>query len=164
MQIVIRAAVMFFFVWFLTRSMGKKELSDLSVFEMILLIVMGDLIQQAVTQQDQSVTGGMLAIATIGLLVLLFSNIAYRWGRTRAVIEGVPVIVVMNGRPVESMMRLERLSMDELKDAAREQGIVDLREVRVAVLEPEGQISFLKADGGDDGGAGEKSASHHIKS
>ena len=62
MQIVLRAAAMYFFVWFMTRAMGKKEMAQLSVFEMILAVTMGDLIQQGVTQEDQSVTGAMLAV------------------------------------------------------------------------------------------------------
>ncbi|MDP9343876.1 MAG: DUF421 domain-containing protein [Actinomycetota bacterium] len=150
MQIVVRAAVMYFFVWFLTRAMGKKEMAQLSVFEMILAVTMGDLIQQGVTQEDQSLTGAMLAVGTIGMLVVLFSFVAYKTPRTRSAIEGIPVILVRDGKPVQRAMQYERISLDEVKDAARAQGIETLAQVKLAILEPGGTFSFLKADGQDD--------------
>src|SRR5437773_2341841 len=112
MQIVVRAAVLYLFVWFLTRAMGKKELSQLSVFEMILAVAMGDLIQQGVTQEDMSVTGAMLAVGTIGLMVVLFSLISYRSPKARGAIEGIPMIVVRNGKPIERALAYERLTLD----------------------------------------------------
>jgi uncharacterized membrane protein YcaP (DUF421 family) len=143
-QIVVRAAVLYFFVWFLTRALGKKELSQLSVFEMILAVTIGDLIQQGVTQEDLSMTGSMLAVGTFGMLVLIFSVISYRSPKARGTIEGLAVIVVRNGQPNERAMRYERLTLDELKDAARAQGIGDLGEIKLGILEPGGSFSFLK--------------------
>ncbi len=149
MQIVVRAAAMYLFVWFLTRAMGKKELSQLSVFEMILAVTIGDLIQQGVTQEDQSVTGAMLAVGTIGMLVVVFSVVAHKAPRTRSAIEGIPVVLVRDGKPVPRAMEYERVSMEEVKDAARAQGIDDLGQVKLAILEPGGSFSFLKS-GGDE--------------
>lgn len=146
MQIVLRAAVMYMFIWFVTRSMGKKELSNLSVFEMILLIVTGDLIQQGVMQEDDSVTGAALAIATLALFVVGFSFASYKWGKSRPVLEGVPVVILRNGMPLEEVMKFERLSLDELKEAARQHGIADLSAVDVGILEADGKFSFLKLD------------------
>src|SRR6266508_4459227 len=100
MQIVVRAAAMYLFVWFLTRAMGKKEMTQLSVFEMILAVTIGDLIQQGVTQEDVSVTGAMLAVGTFGVLIVVFSFVSYKVPGARPGIEGVPVIVVRDGRPV----------------------------------------------------------------
>ena len=145
MQIVVRAAVMYLFIWFITRSMGKKELSNLSVFEMILLIVTGDLIQQGVMQEDNSMTGAGLAIATLALFVVAFSYSSYRWGRARPALEGVPVIILRDGIPLDHVMTLERLSLDEVKEAARQHGIADLAEVDLGILEADGKFSFLKA-------------------
>lgn len=144
MQIVVRAAVMYLFVFFITRSMGKKELSDLSVFEMILLIVTGDLIQQGVMQEDNSVTGAALAIATLALFVVAFSYASFRWGRARPVLEGRPVVVLKDGQPLEGALRLERLTIGELKEAARLNGISDLADVEFAILEDDGKFSFLR--------------------
>jgi uncharacterized membrane protein YcaP (DUF421 family) len=147
MEIVVRATVIFTFVLLLTRAMGKKELAQLTAFELILLIVIGDLVQQGVTQEDQSLTGSMLAAGTIGLLIVILSVIGYRWHGTQRMIRGIPVVVVQGGRPVEWVMRMERLSIEDLLEGAREQGIPDLGQVRLGILEPDGKFSFIRYDG-----------------
>lgn len=146
MQIVVRAFVMYVFILLLLRGLGKKELSSLSAFELVLLVVMGDLVQQGITLEDQSLTGSMLAIGTIGVLVMAASYISFRWVRTRHLIEGVPVVVVRDGAPLPETLRRERLDIEELLGAARAQGIADLNEVAIALLEPDGKFSFIKAD------------------
>jgi uncharacterized membrane protein YcaP (DUF421 family) len=146
MEIVLRALVIFTFILVLTRAMGKKELSELTAFELILLVTIGDLVQQGVTQEDQSLTGAMLVVGTLGLLIVGLSYAGFRWGAGRPVIEGLPVVVVRDGRPVEEALRLERLTLEELKESARHQGIGDLARVRVAILEPDGKFSFIQED------------------
>src|SRR5436190_6532297 len=146
MQIIVRSVVLFFFVWFVTRAVGRKELAGLSSFELILLIVMGDLIQQGVTGDDRSVIGAMLAVATFGLLTLAISYGSFRWSRAGQVVEGLPVVILRNGRPLEEVLKVERLTEDEIKDAAREHGIADLREISVGIMEPDGKFSFLRVD------------------
>jgi uncharacterized membrane protein YcaP (DUF421 family) len=150
MEIVVRTVVIFFFVLALTRAMGKKELSQLTAFELILLVTIGDLVQQGVTQEDQSLTGAMLAVGTLGLLIVLLSYVQYRWKGTRRFIRGIPVVVVRGGRPVEEAIKMERLDLEEILEGAREQGIDDLAKVKLAVLEPDGKFSFIQfGDGGD---------------
>jgi uncharacterized membrane protein YcaP (DUF421 family) len=147
MEIVFRTVVVFLFVLLLTRAMGKKELSQLTAFELILFVTIGDLVQQGVTQEDQSLTGAMLAVGTIGLLIVTLSFIGYRWTDTRSVIRGLPVVVLRNGEPDQKVLKIERVAMEELVEAAREQGIADLADVRLAVLEPDGKFSFIEAEG-----------------
>ena len=146
MEIVFRTVVVFLFVLLLTRAMGKKELSQLTAFELILFVTIGDLVQQGVTQEDQSLTGAMLAVGTIGLLIVILSFVGYRWTDTRSVIRGVPVVVLRNGEPDEKVLEIERVAVEELVEAAREQGIADLADVRLAVLEPDGKFSFIESD------------------
>jgi uncharacterized membrane protein YcaP (DUF421 family) len=146
MQIIVRAAALFFFVWFVTRALGRKELAEISSFELILLIVMGDLIQQGVTGDDRSVVGAMLAVATMGLLVLAFSYVSFRWSRAQSIIEGSPVLIVHDGRPLKEVLQIERLTEDEVREAAREQGIADIEDVEVGVIEADGTFSFIKKD------------------
>ena len=150
MEIVLRATVIFFFLWMLTRALGKRELAEMTAFELLLLMVVGDLIQQGVTQEDMSVTGAMLAVGTIGAWIVTFSWLSYRFRRARKVIEGVPVIVVRDGRPVEPALRLERVSLDEILESARNQGIANLSDIDLGILEPSGQFSFLQHKPGDD--------------
>ena len=147
MQIVVRASIMFIFIFFVMRVIGRKELAELSAFELILVIVMGDLIQQGVTQQDNSVTGAITAISTFVVWMLAFSYISFRSKRARSFIEGRPVIVVRDGKFLDKMLHYERLKRDEVADAAREQGITDLADVEFGVLESDGSFSFLRYDG-----------------
>jgi len=147
MEMVLRASALYFFLWAITRGLGKRELAEMSAFELLLLVTVGDLIQQGVTQEDMSVTGAMLAVGTIATWILIFSWMGFRWRRARQVIEGVPVVVVRDGRPLEEAMRLERVTIDEILEGARQQGIADLRDVQLAILEPDGRFSFLKQEG-----------------
>lgn len=146
MEIVLRSAAVFVFLWFLTRIIGKKELAEISAFELVLLVVIGDLVQQGVTQEDMSVTGAILATGTIALLVVLMSYVSFRWRRADRVVEGIPVVIVSDGRMVTESMRFERLTEDEVVSAAREQGIGDIADVRFGVLEPDGKFSFVRFD------------------
>ena len=143
MEIVIRATLVFFFIWALTRAMGKRELAEMSAFELVLLVVIGDLVQQGVTQEDMSVTGAVLAVGTIGLLTLLFSFLGFRWRRAGDVLSGVPIVVARDGLVLEEALRYERLSVQDVREAAREQGIGSLEEIVLGVLEPDGRFSFV---------------------
>lgn len=143
MEIVFRAAAIYFFLWFITRVIGKRELGQMSAFELVLLVTMGDLIQQGVTQEDYSVTGAMLAVGTFALLIVFFAFLSWRFPRARPALEGVAVIVVENGAFREDVMRYERLSDTEVREALREQGIEDLQTVRIGILEPDGKFSFF---------------------
>ena len=145
METVLRAAIMYFVILVLMRAIGKKELSGMSAFELVLLVVMGDLIQQGVTQQDNSLTAAILAVSTMSLLVVATSYVSFRFSRVSKVTDGVPVVIVRNGRIQRELMKVERLTEDELHEAAREQGIGDLRDVAVGILEADGQFSFVKA-------------------
>ncbi len=146
MEIVLRAAFLFGFLWILTRVIGKKELAEMSSFELVLIVTIGDLVQQGVTQEDMSVTGAMLAVGTIALLVVAMSYVGFRWPASKRVIEGVSVIVIDEGRLVDEVIAVERLTADEVIGAAREQGIGDLSDVRYAVLEPDGTFAFVRYD------------------
>jgi uncharacterized membrane protein YcaP (DUF421 family) len=147
MDIVIRAAVVFVFVWLVLRALGKRELGELTAFELVLLFVIGDLVQQSITQNDTSITAAFLAISTIALLIVAQSYAVFRWKRSRKVLEGEPVVVVHEGRFIGPIMRRERMTEDEVLGAAREQGIDDLSTVRVAILENEGKLSFITENG-----------------
>ena len=143
MDIVLRAVVVFVFLLFLTRVVGRRELSSLEPFDLILLIVIGDLVQQGVTQSDHSVTGAILAAGTFGVLTVVVSYLSFRVSRLRPVIEGEPMIVLQDGTPVERNLRRERINVDELAAAARQQGIASLDEVEWGVLETGGRLSFI---------------------
>jgi uncharacterized membrane protein YcaP (DUF421 family) len=143
MDIVLRAAFLFVFVWVITRAVGRRELSTLEPFDLILLVVLGDLIQQGVTQNDFSVTGAMLAGGTIGLMAVVFSWINFRSRRAGDLLEGDPVIVVERGKPIERNLRRNRITIEELAAQARVESIAHIEDIEWAVLETSGQISFI---------------------
>ncbi|MEN3311487.1 MAG: hypothetical protein V7645_816 [Actinomycetota bacterium] len=147
MDIVFRALVVYLFVLVLTRAVGRRELSTLEPFDLILLVMIGDLVQQGVTQNDFSVTGSFLAVGTIGVLTVVFSYLPWRFQVLRPVLEGVPAILMQDGDVVEKNLRRHRLTQEEIAAAARVQNIGSLSEVRWAVLETNGQISFVKKGG-----------------
>jgi uncharacterized membrane protein YcaP (DUF421 family) len=155
MEIILRATAVYFFLWAVARGAGKRELAELSAFELILLVTMGDLIQQSVTQEDMSVTGAFLAVGTLAFWILVFAYLSFRFGRVRRGVEGTPVIVVRHGQPLKDVLRVERVTLDEVKEEARNQGIADLDDVAIGVLESDGRFSFLKrtADGDEPQGS-----------
>jgi uncharacterized membrane protein YcaP (DUF421 family) len=122
-----------------TRVIGRRELSSLEPFDLILLIVLGDLIQQGVTQSDYSFTGLVLAGGTFALLSVGVSYLVFRFRRVRPLFEPEPLILVEDGKLIERNLRRERLTVEEVAAAARLQQIPSLSEVRWAVLETGGQ-------------------------
>jgi len=144
MDISLRAIALFAFILLLTRVMGRRELGSLAPFDMILLIVLGDEIQQGLTQDDYSVTGALIAITTLAVLQRGTSYLSFRFGTVRRILEGEPVVIVQDGRVIESNLRRERLTTGEICEEARQQQIDSLDRVKWAVLEPNGNISFIE--------------------
>jgi uncharacterized membrane protein YcaP (DUF421 family) len=147
MDVVVRAFVAFLFVIALTRLIGRRELSSLQPFDLILLIVVGDLIQQGVTQNDMSVTGLVLAIGIFGVLTMAASYIVFRFPRMRPILEPEPLILIEDGNVIEKNLNKERMTPEELAAEARLQQIDSLDKVKWAVLESGGQISFIPKSG-----------------
>jgi uncharacterized membrane protein YcaP (DUF421 family) len=142
-EIVIRVSIIFFFVWAITRALGKRELAEMTAFELVLLITIGDLVQQGATQDDTSVTGTLLTVSTITIWVLLLSYLGFRWGKARHIIEGKPVLVIDHGHLLEAVLRVERISADEVLETARVQGIERLADIRWGILEADGKFAFV---------------------
>ena len=149
MEIVVRASVMFGFVFLLTRGMKKRTLADLAPFELLFLVVLGDIVQTGVTQEDYSLTGSILAISTFGGWVSLLTWLSWRSGRARRLIEGVPLVLVSDGEPIPAALKLEQMPLDEILEAARQDGLDSLEDIRLAVLEPSGKISIIQREHGD---------------
>ena len=144
MDIVLRAAVAYIFIIFLLRIIGRRELSTLAPSDLVLLVVMGDLVQNGVTQSDQSVTGVLLALSTFALLALVVSVITFKSRRAQTLIKGAPLILVDDGKPVEASMKAERLTLDDIAEEARAQGIEHIDEIKWCVLETSGSMSFIQ--------------------
>jgi uncharacterized membrane protein YcaP (DUF421 family) len=156
MEILVRALTMYLFLWFVIRAMGRTTLGELSAYELIVYITMGDLVQQAVTQQDYSLTGSSMAISVFALCTVGLSWLQWRFPRTRVLVTGRPLVIVRDGRILPGSTRPQRLGEDDIKGAARRQGIESLDDVELAILESDGRISFFTQSDGSDSGSPEK--------
>jgi uncharacterized membrane protein YcaP (DUF421 family) len=143
MDLVIRTFVVISIVFVVTRLVGRRELSSLEPFDLILLVVVGDLIQQGITQSDDSVTGATIVLATVALMTVGLSYLSFRVPRLRPLLEGEPIVLVIDGKTIEPNLRRERITIDDLLEEARQQQLDSLETVRFAVLETSGRISFL---------------------
>ena len=143
MDLVLRAIFLYFFVFLITRVIGRRELSQLAPFDIILLIVAGDAIQQGLTQDDYSLTGAVLVVGTFATLQLITSYTSFKFIRLRSILEGEPIVIVQNGEVLDGNLKRERLTEEEVAEEARLQQIASLDEVEWAVLENSGKISFL---------------------
>ena len=150
MEIVVRAAVVYLLLWVLLRALGKRELSEVTAFELVILVVLGDIIQQGVTQEDMSITGAALAVSTMGLLAVATSIVSQRWPRARPVLEGRPSVVVRDGTVIDETVRSLRMTVDEIHEAARKRGYRDLADIAWVIVEPDGKFSFIEASGESD--------------
>lgn len=146
MDIVLRAIAVFAFLLILTRVIGKRELSSLQPLDLILLIILGDAVQQGLTQDDYSLTGAFLAIGTIAVLQVFTSWVSWKFPRARPVLDGEPIIILQDGELIERNLKRERLTPEEVAEEARQQSIATLSEVKFAILETNGRISFIKND------------------
>ena len=143
MDLILRAIVIFFFVFLITRIVGRRELGSSEPFDMILLVVLGDLVQQGVTQSDNSITGAMLVISTLALLTVAVSVLSLRVKRLRPILDGAPLILVEDGEPNTQNLKRQRLQLAEVLSEARLQQVTTITDIQWAILESSGQISII---------------------
>lgn len=147
MDIVIRSAVVFVFIMLVMRLIGRRELSSLEPFDLLILVVIADFVQQGVTQQDYSVTGAVLAVGTFAVLIVATSWISWHFPRTRPILEGTPVVLVEDGKPIEDNLKRERITIEEIAAQARLRQIDSIKKIRWAILETSGGVSFIPKSG-----------------
>ncbi len=151
MDVVIRSAIIFVVIAVVIRISGKKQIAQLTAFDLILLVTIGDLIGQTVLQEDYSLTAGALAVVTFALLSILLGWLTFFLPRSRGVLQGQPTVVVRDGVVDQVAVRREMLPYAELLETAREAGIRDLRDVELAIMEVDGSFSFFSRTGESDG-------------
>ena len=127
MDLVLRTAFVFFLILLVTRAVGRRELSSMEPFDLILLVVMGDFVQQAVAQSDYSLTGATIVIVTLGLLTVGTAWLSYRFKRLRPALEGEPIVIIADGRLIERNLRAQRMTTEEVAAEARLQRIASAR-------------------------------------
>ena len=143
MDLVLRATFVYFLILIVTRAVGRRELGQLAPADFILLIVIGDLVQQGVTQSDESLTGATVVISTLAVLTVGTAYLGFRFRRLRPLLDGDPIVLIADGRIQERALHRQRITDDELAAEARQQSIGSLADVRYAILESSGKISFI---------------------
>ena len=147
MDLVLRTVFAFVLILVITRAVGRRELSSMEPFDLILLVVIGDLVQQGVTQSDYSLTGATTVLVTMAVLVVATAWLSFRFARLRPLLEGEPTLLISDGELLTRNLRRERMTVDEVRAEARQQSIASFRDIRYAVLETNGKISFITKDG-----------------
>ncbi len=146
LQIVLRTGIIYLLVLIGVRLSGKREVGQMTPFDLTLLLLLSNSVQNAMTGPDTSLTGGAVAASTLLVLNYLVANVSGRSKRLRRLVEGEPSLLVHDGKVIDSHMAREHVSMDELNRALREHGINSCDQVALAVLEVDGSISCLKYD------------------
>jgi uncharacterized membrane protein YcaP (DUF421 family) len=146
LQIALRTGVIYLVVLAGVRLSGKREVGQMTPFDLTLLLLLSNSVQNAMTGPDTSLIGGVVAASTLLLLNYLVGTLSGVNPRFRRVVEGEPSLLVHDGKAIEGHMAREHVSMDELERALREHGIAHVKDVALAVLEVDGSISCMKYD------------------
>jgi uncharacterized membrane protein YcaP (DUF421 family) len=155
MDILVRSIVIFALLWLVVRVGGKREVAQLSAFDMILLITVGDLVSQGVMQEDYSLTAAFISVATFSVAGMVLSFVGFKVPRFRPWLTGRARIVVRDGEPLLDVLRGERMTITDLNEAARQQGIRRLSDMELCVLETDGSLSFFTREDPQDAGDGQ---------
>lgn len=151
MEVVIRAAVVYLLLWLVLRAMGKRELAEMTAFELVILVVMGDIVQQGVTQEDMSVTGAALVVCTMVLLAVGSSVVSKHAPKVRRVLDGRPSVVARDGRLLHDVLHEQRMVPEEVQEAARKRGYATLDGLAWVILEADGKFSFIETTAAEAG-------------
>jgi len=146
LEIALRTLVIYLVVLVGIRLLGKREVGQMTPFDLVLLLLIANAVQNAMTGPDTTVTGGMVAAITLLMANALVTRIVFRHKKIRRWVEGSPTLLVHSGAVVQENLTKEKISLDELQQALREHGIESVQDVHIAVLEVDGSISVLKKD------------------
>lgn len=143
-ELLIRAASIFFFAMIVMRIWGKKHLSELNPFDLVLMLIMSESLQNALVDDEKSITGGMISMGTLVLLNVLVNKLTFHSRKAEKVIDGTPRILIKGGEVDLKMLKQESMTMQELHAALRQQGVMEPGEVEWGIIEPNGKFSVIK--------------------
>ena len=147
-EIILRTAIVYVVVLVLLRIAGKRELGQMSAVDLVVILVIANAVQNAMTGGDNSLLGGVLAASTLVAMNLVFGRVAYRVPLLSHLFTSEPTLLIDDGKLVRAHLEHENISRDDLEMAARERGIDDLDKVEAAILERDGSISIITKESG----------------
>jgi uncharacterized membrane protein YcaP (DUF421 family) len=145
-RIIISSIIIYLFIIVAIRLFGKKELAQLSVIDLVFILLISNAVQNAMVLGDNSLVGGMIAAGTLFVVNYILKFLQYRFPQFSKALQGDAIMLVYKGRIIESHMRLAKITSNELLEAIREHGVGDVSEVDLAILEVDGNISVLSHD------------------
>lgn len=146
LQIALRTAIIYVFVLVGIRLSGKREVGQMTAFDLVLLLLIANAVQNAMTGPDTSVTGGLVAAAALLVSNFVVTRLVWRYKKIRNLVEGTPSLLIHSGKILKENLSKEQVTVEELNQALREHGIANVSEVSQAVLEIDGSISVIRAD------------------
>jgi uncharacterized membrane protein YcaP (DUF421 family) len=146
LNVIVSSAVVYIFISVAFRVFGKKELAQLSVLDIVFVLLISNAVQNAMVGSDTSLLGGLVAACTLFVLNYLFKYLLYRFKGFSRLVEGEPVILIVEGKVKDRNLRKMEISFDELVEAVHEHGVQSVRDVDLAILEVDGNISIMSND------------------
>ncbi len=143
LRIILSSVLVYIFIILMIRLFGKKELAQLSVFDLVFILLISNAVQNAMVLGDNSLTGGLVAAGALFSLNFLLKYLQFRFPGFSKAVQGDEIMLVYHGRMIESRMKKARVTPAELMEAIREHGVSDVSEVDLAILEVDGNISVL---------------------
>jgi len=140
---ILRSAVIYLFILLAFRFTGKRQVGQLTPFDLVVLLIISNVVQNAVIGNDNSLGGGMIGAVTILALNWIVVEISYRFKPARRLLEGQPALLIHNGKILQETLKNERITLEDLQAALRRSGVAEVGQVRYAVLEENGQISVI---------------------
>ena len=143
LDVIVRSAVIYVFIIAALRLFGKKELAQLSVIDLVFILLISNSVQNAMVGPETSLLSGIIAAATLFAVNALFKYFLFRSKKLNKLVQGEPIMLIHNGNVIEESLRREKMTLEELEAAVREHGIAKISDVNLAVLEVDGNISIL---------------------
>ncbi len=145
-ELIIRALVVYSFLFLSFRLWGKKHFGQLAPFDFLLLLIMSEAVQNALVGDEKSLTGGLVSVATMLLLTIILSKLAFRSKRTEKLLQGTPKVLIRHGEVFRQVMEEEQITEQELHEALRQQGAAQIQDVGLAMIETNGEISVVRKE------------------
>lgn len=143
-ELVIRAVVIYLSLFIMFKIWGKKHIGEVAAFDFLLMLIISEAVQNSLIGKDSSVQGGLISVATLLILASIMNIISYYSRNAERMLEGTPKVIIRDGKIMEQVLKKERISLPELLESIREQGVVHLHDIHLAMLEANGKISVIR--------------------
>lgn len=145
-ELIIRAATIYLLLFILLRFWGKKHLGEMAAFDFLILLIISEAVQSSLLGGEESISGGLLVVCTFLLLASLMNWFSFYSRKAERLLEGTPKVIIRDGKLMEKVLHKEKITLSELLEAIREQGVLHLHDIGLAMLEANGKISVIKKE------------------